>query len=48
MSRGGGTVSVVATLKEELTTPLEVEALSPDNLGGLGARRDPGSAGLSG
>jgi formylmethanofuran dehydrogenase subunit C len=29
-------VSVVATLKEELTTPLEVEALSPDNLAGLG------------
>jgi formylmethanofuran dehydrogenase subunit C len=29
-------VSVVATLKEELTTPLEVEALSPDNLSGMG------------
>ena len=29
-------MSVVATLKQELMTPLEVEALSPDNLSGMG------------
>ena len=29
-------MSVVATLKEELTTPLEAEALSPDNLSAMG------------